>query len=147
MAPPQCSDPCLGISPFSAASPLALTSPPHQSPCFPLAGTTCIPEPTWRTGFSCWLMNLLWMDSICHTTQLSSLQLPSPYLSRSYGPLQVLAGEILLHCWVNGEALAPWLSSDPCRHIHSTALHQSDLLCFGITVKTTLPCSSSSCPN
>ena len=58
MAPPQRSDPRLGISPFSAANPLVLTSPPHQSPCSPLAGTACIPEPTWRTIFICWMMNL-----------------------------------------------------------------------------------------
>lgn len=88
---------------------LALTLPPHQSSCSPLAVTTGIPEPAWRTVSSSWMMNLLWMSSICHATQLSRLQLPSPCPSRSYGPLQVLAGGTRFHYWINEEALAPWL--------------------------------------
>lgn len=79
-------------------------------------------------------MILPWMSSICLVTWLSSLQPPSPHLPRSCGPLQVLAGEMLLHCWLNEEALEPRLSSDPC-----TALHQSDLLCIRIAVKITIP--------
>lgn len=116
-AAPQCSDPCKGIGSFSAASPFALGSHPHQCPCPPLAGTTCTLNPL-RAVFRCWMMNLPWMSSTCLVTWLSSFQPPSPHLPRRCGPLQVSAGETLLHCWLSGEALEPWLSSDHCTVLH-----------------------------